>query len=353
MSKETLEFLRDNIRYGFTDDRGPTWWADREDDNYMSDGSHFPGEVPEYEVRKLLDVKLVSGPVTTVYTDANGERVPVVDKTRQAIIRVMPESAEVLGIFKAGYQIHEYNEWINDMLRNITDSGLQTACAALLRKGAVAFHQVKLPDVYNVAGFEFTPYFTGATSCDGSLASLWFTGVDAAVCDNTFEMARAGAQTRVTRKHTKNSTAIGQAGKIRDELGLVLKAGEDFTQMAEDMLKVDVSDADFAAWLDEMVPMPEVKVTKGGGPGRGYTMAETKRDELTALTKDPMVAPWWGTKFGIYQLDNTWRTHLRGVHGTNRMERNLINMVTGETFKADQYALDALDRVQARTLVFA
>ena len=350
MSKETLTFLRENIRYGFTSDRGPAWWAA---EDHMADGSHFELAVPEDEVYKLLDVKLVSGPVTSVYTDDNGERIPVVDDTRQSIIRVMPDRAEILGVFKSGYQIHDYNTWINKMMSDIVDSGLETACAALLRKGAVAFHQVKLPETYSVAGFDFTPYFTGATSCDGSLASLWFTGADAAVCDNTYETARNNAQTRISRKHTKNSN--GNLNDIKDKLGLVLKAGDDFAAMIEAMVKVDVSDADFKLWLDEIVPMPEAKVTKGGGPGRGYTMAETKREELIALTKDPKVAPWWGTKFGILQLDNTWRTWNRGVHGADggRMERNLLNMVKGESTQADQYALDALQKVQSRTLVFA
>jgi phage/plasmid-like protein (TIGR03299 family) len=356
MSKETLKFLRDNVRYGFTEEIGPAWWAD---EDHMSDGSHFNGPVPEDEVYKLLDVRLVSGPSTSVFTGSNGERIPVNDSTRQQIIRVLTDDSgneygETLGVFKSGYQIHGYNEWINKLMRDVLDSDLQTSCAALLRKGAVAFHQVRLPDTYEVAGFGFVPNFTAATSCDGSMASIGFTGIDAACCDNTFDIARNNALTSFAQKHTKNSPS--NIGEIRNKLGLVLKAGEDFAEMADEFLKVDVSEKDFSLWLDEIVPMPEAKTTKGGGPGRGYTMAETKRDQLTQLwTSDAKVAPWAGTKFGILQLDNTWRTWNRGVHGADggRMERNLLNLVKGETAEADRFALDALDRVHAKTMVFA
>lgn len=347
MSKETLSWLNDNVRYGFTSERGPAWWAA---EDYMSNGSHFDLAVPDDVVYRLFDVRLVSGPSTSVFTDSKGERVPVNDLTRQQIIRILTdedgnESGETLGVFKQGYKIHGYNEWINAAMRNITDSQLETACAALLRKGAVAFHQVKLPGTHEVNGFPFTPYFTGATSADGTVASTWFTGVDAAWCDNSFEMARKNAQTRVSVKHTKNSP--DRLADVRDELGLVVKAGEDFAQMADEYMNVEVSAKDFQLWLDEMIPVPDNK-------GRGQTIALNKREAYEDMyATDPMVAPVAGTKFGLLQLDNTWRTHKQTVKGANRMERNLLKMVDGTTADDDAKALAALDKVLNRKLVFA
>lgn len=357
MSQETMQWLRDNIKYGFTDERGPAWWANKSDGEYLADGSHFAGPVPEEEVRRLLDVKLVSGPCTSVFENADGERIPVNDPDRQNILRIhgygTPDArGEVMGTFKSGYRIHGYNEWINDAMAKITGSSLETACVALLRRGAVAFHQVKLPDQWEVAGFKFTPWFTGATSCDGSLASLWFTGADGAVCDNTFETARQGAQTRVTRKHTGNS--VTRLGEALDMLGLTLKAGEDFAALVEDLVKVDVSDEDFRLWLDEMVP---VKDEKGNAKtGRGLTLAEGKRSAYENLwNHDPKVKPWAGTGFGLFQLDNTWRTWDRTVMRADggRIERNLIELTTGRQAGEDQKALDALKSVKERKLVLA
>ena len=353
-----MSWLRNNIRIGFTDERGPAWWAA---ENYMADGSHFDGPVPEEEVRKLLDVRLVEarlnptfeftasdGTVTRNVADAGG---------RKAIVRVYPNGdGEVLGVFKDGYQIHPYNEWINDFMRETLDTGLQTAAVALLRKGGVAFHQVKLPEEWEVQGFKFTPYYTGATSADGTVASTWFTGADAAVCDNTFEMARQGAQTRTTRKHTRGSTDSEKRQKVRDQLSLTVKAGEDFAAWVEELTKIDVSDEDFRLWLDEIRPLPEKKETKGGGPGVGYTRAEKERDERTRLwVSDPKVKPWAGTAFGIVQLDNTYRTWTQTVKGADggRMERNFLNMVKGTDVAEDAAALAALEKVQGRNLVLA
>jgi phage/plasmid-like protein (TIGR03299 family) len=356
VSAETLTWLRENIRIGFTDERGPAWWANKANGEYMTDGTHFDGPVPVEEVKRLLDVKLVSGPVSSVFTDGSN-RIPVVDPERQSIIRVHDAGTadargEILGVFKSGYRIHGYDEWINKALSTITDSNLETAAVALLRKGAVAFHQVKLPEQWEVGGFAFTPWFTGATSCDGSLLTTWFTGVDAAVCDNTFEMARQGAQTRVGFKHTRNSCA--KMEEARSTLGLTLKAGEDFAAMAEELQAVEVSDKDFDLWLDEMVPMPEAK--SADKPGRGYTIAENKREAMRALwLHDPKVQPWNGTGFGLLQLDNTWRTWERTVQVADggRMERNMLNLTLGKTADDDSKALAALKSVQERKLVIA
>ncbi len=351
-----MSWLRQNIRIGFTDERGPAWWAA---DNYMADGSHFDGPVPEDVVRRLLDVQLVEAKLnpTFEFTAADGTVTRNVADAggRKAIVRVYDNGdGEVLGVFKAGYEIHPYNDWINDFMKSTLDSGLQTAAAALLRKGGVAFHQVKLPEQWEVAGFKFTPYYTGATSADGTVASTWFTGADAAVCDNTYEMARQGAQTRTTRKHTRGSTDSEKRQKIRDQLGLTVKAGEDFAAWVEELVKYDVSDQDFKLWLDEMTPL----VNKDGTPKvkNGLTLAEKERDERTRLwVSDPKVKPWAGTAFGILQLDNTWRTWTRTVKGADggRMERNFINMVKGTDVAEDAAALAALEKVQGRKLVLA
>lgn len=59
-SQETLDWLAENIGVGFTDERGPAWWA-RE--NYMADGSHFTGPVPQWKVDEVLGIKFIEAPV--------------------------------------------------------------------------------------------------------------------------------------------------------------------------------------------------------------------------------------------------------------------------------------------------
>lgn len=356
MSKETYKWLAENVKIGFVDEYGPAWWKSMADALKLPGQSHFYGPVPDEAVRKLLDVPLVTGEHLTRYVAPDGKKRTVVAGNRKDIVRA--DTGAVLGVFRQGYQIHGYDEWTRKTLDDIADTPLKTRSVGLLRGGAVAWHQAVLPDSYEVGSgngkFTFQPFILGATSADGSLASSHSTGAFSAVCDNTLSAALDAAASIIKTKHSKNSAR--KLGEIRDKLGLVLKAGDDFVQQAEDLMDVDVSEKDFALWLDEFTPVPEVVKTKGGGPGRGVTMAETKREELTRLwTSDEKVAPWRGTAFGIMQMANTWTTWNRGVKGADggRIERNFDLLVSGTISEEDERALKALKSVQDRKLVIA
>ncbi len=349
MSKETSSWLRSNIRIGYTDERGPAWWAA---ENHMADGSHFPGPVPAEEVIKILDVPFTIAKLFAQYTDADGQRQVVADPERQVILT--PDTGDILGIFKSGYRLHGFQEWTLDQLSAILDQSkgeLGVASVGLLRKRAVAFLQAKLEGSgMEVGGYKFTPYILAATSVDGSLASTYATGVEGAVCDNTLSAAIRTAVTKFKVKSTRNSA--GKLGEVRTKLGLVYQAADDFAQAAAALQDIPVNRRQFGAWLDEMAPLPAPQVTKGGGPGAAYTNAANKRQAYEVLSRDPKVRPWAGTAFGILQLDNTYRTWTRGVSGADggRMERNLVNMVTGKVAAEDAEALDKLAKVLNRTL---
>jgi len=352
MSKETLNWLRSNVRVGYQDaeNAGPAWW--RAAGEYMTDGSHFPGSVPLDEVQRILAVPFTSGAVFAQYADADGSQ-QVTKTDRQAIIS--SDDGMVHGIFSAGYVIHGYQEWLLDQLSAILDQGngeLGVASVGRLRNRAVAFVQVKLEGSgMEVGGYGFVPFIHAASSVDGSLASTYGTGVTGIVCDNTLHAANASAISMLKVKSTKNSA--GRLGEVRDRLGLVYQAGEDFIRDAGLLQSVEVSDRQFAAWLDEMqtVPAPDPKSSTGGAR---YSNAVRYRDTLSAMwAHDPKVKPWAGTAFGVLQLVNTYDTWTRNVSGAEggRMERVLLNSVTGKQDQADTSALVKLDAVLSRTLV--
>jgi len=359
MSKETLEWLRGNVRVGFTGENGPAWWANSGE--YMADGTHFEGPVPAGEVRRVLSIPIREGSVETTYVNEDGETVTRRDPHRKAMVN--GRNGDILGVFKEGYRFHDYTAWTLGALEQVTDlraaaggtvgdTEIGVSSVGLLRRGGVAWVQVKLPTTYEVAGFGYQPHMTAATSCDGSMQSNWFTGMGAVVCDNTLATAASSAVTRLKVPHTRNSLPRLEA--VRFELGLMLKAADDFQVMAEEWMGTEVTDADFRAWMDEMYPLPEDVTTKGGK--RGLTLGEARRDELERLWfKDSKVAPWAGTKFGILQLDNTYRTWERPVRGADggRMERHFEGLIDGTRAAEDQKALDALDRVLERRLVIA
>jgi phage/plasmid-like protein (TIGR03299 family) len=352
MSKESMEWLRSNIRVGFTTSDGPAWWAG---DNYMADGSHFDGPVPTEEVERLLSVEFAEGTVFSTYTDRDGNKQSTQDTTRKTIIT--PDNGQILGIFKLGYQVHDYKQWTADQIAAILDKSrgeLATKSVGLLRNRGVAFMQAQMTGSgLEVGGFEFTPYILAATSVDGTMSSTYATGVTAAVCDNTLAAAIAGARTKFKVKHSRNSA--GKIGEVRDALGLVYAAGDEFAAAAAALQSVDVTPADFAAWLDMTVtvPAPNPKSSTGGA---AYTNAIKQRETYEAMwSHDQKVKPWAGTAFGIVQLGNTYNQYKRNVSGADggRMERTYLNMVTGVTAKEDAQTLDNLVKVMGDRLTAA
>lgn len=351
MSKETMDWLRTNIRVGYTSADGPAWWA--ANGEYMTDGSHFDGPVPVEEVERLLSVEFVEGTVFSTYTDADGNTQSTQDKTRKTIIT--PDNGDILGIFKLGYQVHGYRQWTADQIAAILDTSrgeLGTKSVGLLRKRGVAFMQAQLAGSgLAVGGFEFTPYILAATSVDGTLSSTYATGVTAAVCDNTLAAALAEATTKFKVKHSRNSA--GRIGDVRNALSLVYQAGDDFAASAAALQDVEVTEKDFAAWLALTAPVPAPNPKSSTG-GAAYTNAVKLRETYEAMWQhDPKVKPWAGTAFGVVQLGNTYNTWKRNVSGTNRMERTFLNMVTGVTVKEDAQTLDALATVMGERLTLA
>jgi phage/plasmid-like protein (TIGR03299 family) len=353
MSKETLNWLRSNIRVGYTGSDGPAWWA--ASGEYMTDGSHFDGPVPVEEVERLLSVEFAEGTVFSTYTDAAGNKQSTQDRTRKTI--VTPDNGAILGIFRLGYQVHGYKQWTADQIAAILDTSkgeLGTKSVGLLKNRGVAFMQAQLTGSgLEVGGFEFTPYILAATSVDGSLSSTYATGVTAAVCDNTLAAALAGAVTKFKVKHSRNSA--GRLQDVRNALGLVYQAGDDFAQVAAELQSVDVTPADFRAALDIVAPVPAADPKSSTG-GAKYTNAVKLRETYEAMWQhDAKVKPWAGTAFGWVQLMNTYNTWKRNVSGADggRMERTYLNMVTGVTAKEDAQALDALASVMGERLTAA
>ena len=99
--------------------------------------------------------------------------------------------------------------------------------------------------------------------------------------------------------------------------------------------------------MDAYTPLPEQKLTKGGGPGSGYTRTENKRDKLTAMyLQDYRVTDWTGTAFGVLQAVNTYNMHETSVRGDlHRVERNMINDIKDKIRDEDVRVLDTLNRV--------
>ncbi len=351
MTEESREDLFANNMFGNTELRktwnrsmswstDKPWWAD---DTFEY---NYPGPIPVQEViDHLFYWEPVEGELTV--------RIPVPDldvadgmaddgtyyrnmivPDRKAIIR--PDTAEVLGVFKSGYQIHERKEWFLKGVANLLDDdGLNISSAHQFRKGAVSVICLELPEDMEIPGAgALRPCLVVCTSSDGSLATTYMITLLRPECDNSFKVAVQGAASKMKYKHTSGS--LRHVGSARDALGLVYKAGEDAEKWFAELADVDVTDAKFRQIVHALVPIPDPIVEKGKVSNqRSITMAENKQHDLANLwTIDRRAAPWRGTLAGAFHAVNTWHEQVN-THADNHIERQLMGSLDGTFDKAD------------------
>lgn len=337
MSTETMTWLNNNILVGFTSKRGNAWHYKASEQG--AESNHYAGAIPVEDVRRrLFNFKFVEGDVASTYMTEDGVTT-LVDPTRKTIIN--PKTGKILGVFKLGFTIHDYDEWLIQQAETILDADLHIGSAGLLRDTGVAWVQVEMEDtVETPEGVSFRPFFTSATSVDGSLSSTYQTGAQVVVCDNTLSASLGERDARrVKIKHSRNS--LGRIQEVRDALELVHGTADAFSAQVKALCETTVSDKAWAAFLDAHVALPEQA-------GRGRTMAETKRDALTGLwNHDERVAPWRNTAFGVVQAVNTFTHHVGNVRGASRQERNAERAVMGGADTLDAGTLDTLNLVLA------
>lgn len=348
MSKETQEWLENFTLIGLTDQRGNAWhWR-------AGNTNHFTGPIPVQVVRdRLFFWTPDEGTVESTVTKDGVFAYHTTNANRKKIVRPVTAQfgpAKILGEFDKDTPMHGYDQWLIENVETILDSGLAIGSAGLLKEGAQAWVQVELPDTIETPeGVGFRPNLTAATSLDGSLATTYKRGNQIVVCDNTLHAALQSADMRIKVKHTKNSAKSSKIQEVRDALAIIHAEAQDFAAEITELCSTQVSDKQWQAFLDAYEPLPEVKKTKGGGPGAAYTRSENKRELLTDMyLTDYRVADWTGTAFGVLQTLNTYQNHdapMRGGDTTHRFERNMLRDIKDEVQKDDVKVLDALQRV--------
>jgi phage/plasmid-like protein (TIGR03299 family) len=343
MSQETLEWLNANTLIGFTSRRGHAWHYRASDQG--SEPNHYAGAIPVRDVlRRLFHWQPTEGTVETTFMTEEGVT-RITDPDRKAIVR--PDVPTVLGVFKKGYRIHDYAQWLLSNVASLLDDDLSIGSAGLLRGGAVAWVQVEVPETCSTPeGVEFRPFLSAATSLDGSLSTTYTSGATVVVCDNTLSAAltESGAK-QVKIRHSRNS--LGRIAEARQALGIVHRVADDFAEQVRQLCQVQVSERAWSRFLDKATPAP-------AKPGRSRTLAERRRDDLENLwSTDLRVAPWRGTAYGVVAAVNTYTHHLQQVRSAHRAERNMERAVTGQVHVLDQNTLHVLDQVLGGALTAA
>lgn len=339
MSAETSTWLNQNVLIGDVATRGHAWHYNEAEQG--DESNHYDGAIPVEDIRRRLfdwtpleaDVK-----VSAVFTAEDGlQTFEFTDPDRKAIVH--SKTHDVLGVFKKGYKVHGYDQWLLRNVADLLDGDLHVGAAGLLKKGAVAWAQMFVQDVIEVAGDQVRPFLTAATSLDGSMATTYKLGATRAVCDNTlsYELASGGPAVKI--RHSVNS--IGRLSDVRDALGMIHKATEEFTASIQALVDQKVSWQKFDKWVDAYAGI------KPDMTDRARTFADERKAGLIQLWKDDeRVTPWKGTAWGVVQTANTFEQHIAWApDATTRALRNTAHMLGKETGQADRRALDLLAAV--------
>jgi len=343
MSKETYAYLNGgNILIGCTDERiAPPWWNDER--LQSGESIFYPQGVPVEDVqRRLFFWNAQEAPIFVGIKDDDGNIVRYEEQTdRKAIVR--SDSNLVLGLYKDSYAIHQYSQWLIDIVADVFDqskSELVIGSAGVLRNGGASWVSFERPEtIQTKEGFPIRPHILATTSHNGSIATTYKAICTAVVCDNTLFASLNETGVEHKTRHSKNSTARVQS--IRDALGIIHAIEENYIEEIERLSQIEVSDKEWNLIVDRIVPIS----VEGDARPQTIARAENKQEAIKHLYKsDPRVAPWSGTALGVLQAFNTWQHHVTGKQ-ESRPERNAFNAITGKTSEHDKFVLQVVNEV--------
>lgn len=352
MSAETMTWLNTMTLIGQTAKRGNAWHYRAEDQG--NEANHYAGFIPVPDVkRRLFDWEAIEGDITSTGTIVNENGVQtftITDPDRKAMLRPpgalsADDPGGIMGIFRPGYAGHNYEKWLLQQVAILLDDDLGISSAGVLALGAQAWVEVSVPETITTPeGVTFRPNLLCTTSFDGSLATTYKRSINNTVCDNTRAAVLGGAGEVFRVKHTRNSGL--KLLEAREALAMVHTIADDFAASVAELCATTVTDAQWAAFLDEIAPREDEKGEVK--TGRALTMADKKRDELAVLwNNDNRVEPWKGTAHGAMQAVNTWAHHVQSFKGGSRAGRNMAMTVTGGFDKLDIETSEALQKVLA------
>lgn len=340
MSQETAQWLNTMTLIGFTAKRGNAWHYRQELQG--DEPNHYEGAIPEEDIiRRLFNFTVNEKPMFVL-----NEQTGIFDTVEGRKAMVTSDTNEVLGVFKEGYQGHDYRQWLIEHVGSILNGRLSYASAGLLKNRAVAWVQVEAPDTIETKeGVSFRPFLLATTSFDGSLATTYKNGAQVVVCDNTLAAAMGERANTYKVKHSKHSGF--NIVSAQEAFGLVEETAEHFEAEISRLCSWEVSDDQFEAFLNKLVPVPDAEEGKST---RGRTLAVTKSEAIRGLyNNDERAAPWHGTAYGVLQATNTYNHHEANIRGgIHRGIRNMENVVSGKFEAQDNDAMSLLAKICER-----
>lgn len=236
-----------------------------------------------------------------IFTTADGDVTNVIRIDDKAAT-VRSDTNQPLGVVGNTYEIIQ-NTAIFEFLTAVTDNGdVKIETAGALRGGRQVWAQARIGDTYSIGGDPHATYLTVATSHNGSVAFSIFPTNVRVVCANTFSMALAGKTVAYKVLHTVNHQA--NVADARRALDLTFRDSETFAAQVDRLQNETVTDAEFAALVERLTPMPADPTTRG--EKTTATRMAAARDDLTGLWHGATIANIAGTKWAAINTINEW-----------------------------------------------
>lgn len=332
MSKETYEWLNKYCLIGYTQQRGTAWHYRK--DSQSDEANHYEGAIPvEDVIRRLYSWEAQEAPVYIKWNDTYR-----MESDRKAIVR--SDNGDVLGMFKDSYAIHQYKSWLIESVSHLLDDDLNIGSAGILKNGAISFVSVEMPESIKVLdGFSVRPMLLATTSHNGSISTTYKQVSTRVECDNLLARALGENTESFRARHSKNSNFRLQS--VRDALGFVHRMTDDIVAEVTKYANIKVSDREWEAIVNRLMPInTDPNVAK-----QAVSRVENKQERIKELYRnDPRVAPFNGTALGVIQAFNTFNQHLVGKDD-NRVERNMMNALTGKVESTDRMVMEAIDQM--------
>ena len=167
---------------------------------------------------------------------------------------------DVLSIVGSRYKAVQ-NEELFSFADNLHDgnSDVFWESAGSLKNGRVVFGTMSIPRTMildpNGANDETKLYLIVYTSHDGSVAVQSAITPVRVMCQNTLNLAMKKAKQSFKIRHTQ--TVDGKIAAARETLGLTLGYMDEFEKQAQELFKVEVTNAKFSEIINKMYPKPE------------------------------------------------------------------------------------------------
>ena len=240
-----------------------------------------------------------------------------------------------LGVVGAGYrpvQNEEAFAWADELLGG---EGFHYKTAGALRQGQVVWLLAKAPFQIDLPDSPVDMFVLLTNTHDGSGAVTAAVTPVRVVCMNTLRGALSRAQASYRIRHTSGAQArLAEAQRV---LGLTRGAAERVRERAEAMVATPISDGDWRAFLQELVPDPP-------DSRQGQTRAANVRGEISGIYRSSRLGQdeVRGTAWGAWQAVVAYNDHAmtsRTTRTSTAAETRFERILGGENIASRALAL--------------